>query len=142
MATHSSIFAWRLPWTEEPGGLQSMGLQRVEYDGAHTQAAFQRSQPPTFCPNARGLTVATAQSLALARACLFLSPFFPPAGRSGSAIKGCVLSYSSPPPLSQACPLQSPEIPLLAELSISQERDPEEVNWFLKYFPNEMSEVM
>ena len=32
MATHSSIFAWRIPWTEEPGGLQSMGLQRVGYD--------------------------------------------------------------------------------------------------------------
>ena len=29
MATHSSIVAWRIPWTEEPGGLQSMGLQRV-----------------------------------------------------------------------------------------------------------------
>ena len=29
MATHSSILAWRLPWTEEPGGLQSMGSQRV-----------------------------------------------------------------------------------------------------------------
>ena len=29
MATHSSILAWRIPWTEEPGGLQSMGLQRV-----------------------------------------------------------------------------------------------------------------
>ena len=27
MATHSSIFAWRIPWTEEPGGLQSMGFQ-------------------------------------------------------------------------------------------------------------------
>ena len=32
MATHSSIHAWRIPWTEEPGGLQSMGLQRVGYD--------------------------------------------------------------------------------------------------------------
>ena len=32
MATHSSILAWRIPWTEEPGGLQSMGLQRVEYN--------------------------------------------------------------------------------------------------------------
>ena len=31
MATHSSILAWRIPWTEEPGGLQSMGLQRVGY---------------------------------------------------------------------------------------------------------------
>ena len=32
MATHSSIFAWRIPWTEEPGRLQSMGLQRVRHD--------------------------------------------------------------------------------------------------------------
>ena len=31
-ATHSNILAWRIPWTEEPGGLQSMGLQRVEYN--------------------------------------------------------------------------------------------------------------
>ena len=30
MATHSSILAWRIPWTEEPGGLQSMGSQRVK----------------------------------------------------------------------------------------------------------------
>ena len=34
MATHSSILAWRIPWTEEPGRLQSMGLQRVGYDWA------------------------------------------------------------------------------------------------------------
>ena len=34
MATHSSIFAWRIPWTEEPGGLWSTGLQRVGHDGA------------------------------------------------------------------------------------------------------------
>ena len=32
MATHSSIFAWRIPWTEEHGGLQSMGSQRVGHD--------------------------------------------------------------------------------------------------------------
>ena len=32
MATHSSMLAWRIPWTEEPGGLQSMGLQRVGHD--------------------------------------------------------------------------------------------------------------
>ena len=32
MATHSSILAWEIPWTEEPGGLQSMGLQRVVHD--------------------------------------------------------------------------------------------------------------
>ena len=32
MATHSSILAWKIPWTEEPGRLQSMGLQRVRHD--------------------------------------------------------------------------------------------------------------
>ena len=32
MATHSSILAWRIPWTEQPGGLQFMGSQRVEQD--------------------------------------------------------------------------------------------------------------
>ena len=32
MATHSSILAWESPWTEEPGGLQSMGSQRVGHD--------------------------------------------------------------------------------------------------------------
>ena len=32
MATHSSILAWKIPWTEEPGGLQSMVLQRVRHN--------------------------------------------------------------------------------------------------------------
>ena len=32
MATHSSILAWEIPWTEEPGGLQSVGVQRVRHD--------------------------------------------------------------------------------------------------------------
>ena len=34
MATHSSIFTWKIPWTEEPGGLQSMESQRVKHDRA------------------------------------------------------------------------------------------------------------
>ena len=34
MTTHSSILAWRIPWTEEPDGLQSMGSQRVGHDRA------------------------------------------------------------------------------------------------------------
>ena len=50
LATHSSILAWRISWTEEPGGLQSMGLQRVEHDLATKQ------QPPSSylikCPSA------------------------------------------------------------------------------------------
>ena len=32
METHSSILAWRIPWTEEPGGLQSMGSKRVGFN--------------------------------------------------------------------------------------------------------------
>ena len=40
MATHSSILAWKIPWSEEPGGLQSTGLQRVGHNWAstHTRA--------------------------------------------------------------------------------------------------------
>ena len=32
MVTHSSVLAWKIPWTEEPSGLQSMGLQRIRHD--------------------------------------------------------------------------------------------------------------
>ena len=42
MATHSSILAWRIPWTEEPGGIQSMGSPRVRRDWA-TQHSTQHS---------------------------------------------------------------------------------------------------
>ena len=34
MTTHSSFLAWRIPWMEEPGGLQSMGSQRIGHNGA------------------------------------------------------------------------------------------------------------
>ena len=40
MATHSSILAWKIPWTEEPGGLQSMGLQRLRCDLATEHAGM------------------------------------------------------------------------------------------------------
>ena len=40
MATHSSIVAWRIPQTEEPGGLQSMELQRVGQDGTTNTFTF------------------------------------------------------------------------------------------------------
>ena len=43
MVIHSSILAWSIPWTEEPGGLESMGSQRVRHDWsnlAHTQSVF------------------------------------------------------------------------------------------------------
>ena len=38
LATHSIILAWRIPWTEEPGGLQSTGSQRGRYNWAYTHA--------------------------------------------------------------------------------------------------------
>ena len=40
MATHSSIHAWRIPWTEEPGGLQSLGSQRVRHSLDTKQQVF------------------------------------------------------------------------------------------------------
>ena len=40
MATHSSVLAWETPWTEEPGGLQSMGSQRVGHDWAEAQELY------------------------------------------------------------------------------------------------------
>ena len=42
MATHSSILAWTTPRTEDPGGLQSMGLQRIGHDCACTDASIQK----------------------------------------------------------------------------------------------------
>ena len=44
MATHSSILAWRIPWTEEPGRLQSMGSQRIRHDWATNHTAKQNSR--------------------------------------------------------------------------------------------------
>ena len=40
MATHSNILAWKIPWTEEPGGLQSMGSQKVGHDLATSLHSF------------------------------------------------------------------------------------------------------
>jgi len=47
MVTHSSILAWGIPWTEEPGGLQSMGSQRVGHNLATKQ---QQASPVQFLP--------------------------------------------------------------------------------------------
>ena len=42
MATHSSILAWRIPWTEEPGGLQSMGVTMTERLSTHMCFKFKK----------------------------------------------------------------------------------------------------
>ena len=48
MATHSSIPAWRSPWTEEPGGLQFIGAQRDRHDSSEL-ACTHRWQPTRLC---------------------------------------------------------------------------------------------
>ena len=47
LATHSSILAWRIPWTEEPGGLQLMGSQRARHDWVtnHSTALGEKGKP-------------------------------------------------------------------------------------------------
>ena len=49
VATHSSILAWRIPWTEEPGGLQSMGLQSVRHDWVTKHTHTHTHTPPLMC---------------------------------------------------------------------------------------------
>ena len=50
MGTHSSILAQRIPWTEEPGGLQPMGSRRVEHGGATNTFAFHVFLQKPFSP--------------------------------------------------------------------------------------------
>ena len=47
MATHTSILAWEIPWTEEPGGLQSTGSQRVRCDFRNGKTASQKTLEAT-----------------------------------------------------------------------------------------------
>ena len=55
MTTHSSVLAWRIPWTEKPGGLQSIGSQRVGHDWAYTRnhrdaiGEYKRSRKGFLC---------------------------------------------------------------------------------------------
>ena len=51
MAAHSSILVWRIPWTEEPGGLQSMGSQRI----GHNRVSFASPQQSSFLDFPLGL---------------------------------------------------------------------------------------
>ena len=80
MATHSSTLAWKIPWTKEPGRLQSMGSQRVEHDWATSLSLFilihwrRKWQPtPVFLPGnprERGVWWAAVSGVAQGRAWL------------------------------------------------------------------------
>ena len=62
MATHSSILAWETPWTEEPGGLQSMGSQRVRHKRVtkHTEAPRSKDE---HLPKENSTAIKTMQSI-------------------------------------------------------------------------------
>ena len=62
MATHSSIVAWRIPWTEEPGRLQSMGSQRVRHDWVTSPSFFLSRFIIAFLPRNRHLLISWLQS--------------------------------------------------------------------------------
>ena len=49
MATHSSILAWKIPWTEEPGRLQSMGSERVRHNGVTKHTHTKGLLGPNVC---------------------------------------------------------------------------------------------
>ena len=57
MATHSSILAWRIPWTEEPGGLQSMGLQRVYVVWFCVWSVFGKKKKVYYLPTSLDISV-------------------------------------------------------------------------------------
>ena len=50
MATYSSILAWRIPWTEEPGGLQFTGSQRLRHDSSDRAHTHSTVCPPSVLP--------------------------------------------------------------------------------------------
>ena len=54
MAPHPSILVWRIPWTEEPGGLQSVGSQRVRHGSARTRASQGKMFVLCYCKKKAG----------------------------------------------------------------------------------------
>ena len=54
MASHSSTLAWGIPWTEEPGGLYSMGLLRIRHHGSNLSCMHARTHRNEQMPRIRG----------------------------------------------------------------------------------------
>ena len=100
MATHSSILAWRIPWTEEPGGLQSVGSQRVGRDWATrftTQSASAIHQDPLWSQY-RPRGVCPIPSLQVLLSMLSLS------GCHSVQCRGKIGTAQLPRPVSQSIP--------------------------------------
>ena len=71
MATHSSILAWRIPWTEEPDGLQSTGSQRVGHDWA-TSLSLSHGYTTNFFSLSPSLWISAVQEIIVAKGRMFL----------------------------------------------------------------------
>ena len=63
MATHSSTLAWKIPWTEKPGRLQSMGSQRVGHNGATSLSLFKLDSQWKFAVKFRELKLGLGNNL-------------------------------------------------------------------------------
>ena len=89
MATHSSILAWRIPWTEKPDGLQSIGSQRVGHnwsDSAHTQTAWKIAKTYIFSLTGTKLYW---KLICLCNMFLLYFPLTPKSNAAAAAAKSC-----------------------------------------------------
>ena len=102
MTTHSSVLAWRIPWTEEPGGLQSMGSQRVRHHRAHMPVS--QGAPSSL------LAGGSFWSAHLLLATLPASDGLPDVSSSSWLPAFSSLSVSSAPPASQGPPSVTPRL--------------------------------
>ena len=75
LAVHSSIPAWEISWTEEPGGLQSVGLQRIRHDSTHAKTRKQHGVDTQvhLCPSMSGISAEPILAVnILAHTCSYL----------------------------------------------------------------------
>ena len=72
MATCSSILAWRVPWTEEPGRLQAMRSRGVRHDGAHRQLHMSPPPEPPSQPPLHSIPLGCHRALDLSALCLIV----------------------------------------------------------------------
>ena len=89
MATHSRILAWRILWTEEPGGLQSMGSQRVRHD-THRTCAYLEGRLTGAAPRRAQAPHATSEGLEGGFTSLLR------AGGFGSVLRECTVAMNTP----------------------------------------------
>ena len=94
MATHSSVLAWRIPWTEEAGGLQSMRSRRVGHDGVINTHTYSDS---VMGEEKGKLTCFFSPRVAVGYFCCFGLVHFSPAPRPGASVEvgtsGCFKTH-------------------------------------------------